>query len=151
MNVPSVRLECMWCGSRFAPRSSGGHRQRYCSPTCRRALDTARRRYIAEALASGALTIDGLKTGPATTRALNRHSGLPTHLSDIEPDDPALSALLRVRGRMVVRLPISPEGIGELARLGWLAPRDCHTPATVADALIELANTALDNGLRPGC
>jgi hypothetical protein len=50
---------------------------------------------------------------------------------------------------MVLRLPIAPEGIAELVRLGWLNRRDCRDPAAVADAVIDLANGALDARLRP--
>jgi hypothetical protein len=50
---------------------------------------------------------------------------------------------------MVLRLPISPEGIARLARLGWAAPRDCHHAAAVTDAVIHIADAALDTGLRP--
>jgi hypothetical protein len=45
---------------------------------------------------------------------------------------------------MVPRLPISVEGIAELARLGWIEPQDCRNPAVVAAAVIDLADAALD-------
>ena len=51
---------------------------------------------------------------------------------------------------MVLQLPISPEGIAEPAWLGWVAPRDCHHAAAVADAVIHLAYAARDTGLRLG-
>jgi hypothetical protein len=43
--------------------------QRFCRPACRRALDAAGRRWIAGALASGALTPDDVRDGSPTTRA----------------------------------------------------------------------------------
>jgi hypothetical protein len=63
-------LECLWCGASFVPRTDGGKPQRFCGPACRRALDAAGRRWIAEALADGAVTLADLKSGPSTTRAL---------------------------------------------------------------------------------
>jgi hypothetical protein len=47
-------------------------------------------------------------------------------------------------------VPIAPEGVAELVRLGWLDRRQCRQPAVLTDALIDLANAALDAGLRPG-
>jgi len=61
---------CQWCDGSFEPRSDGGKAQRFCRPACRRALDAAGRRLITAALASGTLTIVGLKDGSAATRAL---------------------------------------------------------------------------------
>jgi hypothetical protein len=49
----------------------------------------------------------------------------------------------------VLQLRISPEGIAGLAQIGWIAPRDCRDPAVVADAIIDLADAALDARLRP--
>jgi hypothetical protein len=40
---------CLWCRSTFQPRASGGSRQRFCSPQCRREChDCARRWAVAE-------------------------------------------------------------------------------------------------------
>jgi hypothetical protein len=61
---------CAWCGGTFTPRATGGHAQRFCRPACRRACDTAGRRWIGEALAGGTLTIAALRSGYAATRAL---------------------------------------------------------------------------------
>jgi hypothetical protein len=66
----AVVLICVWCGRAFAPRRDGGKRQVFCRPVCRRAFDAAGRRWVADAIASGMLTVDGLRNGPATTRAL---------------------------------------------------------------------------------
>jgi hypothetical protein len=79
-----------------------------------------------------------------------RSSGrTPIPISDIEPINPALLAALLRRGRMMLRMPISPEGVAELVRLGWLHHSDCHDALTVADAIIELAEAALAASLRP--
>ena len=61
---------CTWCNSSYAPRATGGHVQRFCRPVCRRAFDAAGRRWVAEAIAAGMLTVDALRNGAATTRAL---------------------------------------------------------------------------------
>jgi len=61
---------CMWCGKGFAPRVSGGKPQMFCHEVCRRAFDAAGRRWVAEAIADGTLTLDSLRNGAAATRAL---------------------------------------------------------------------------------
>lgn len=66
-----MRESCPWCGRDFALRTSGGRVQKFCSTRCRRALDAAGRRYIRDALTSGALTIADLRNGSVTTRALS--------------------------------------------------------------------------------
>ncbi len=60
---------CLWCKQFFAPRMSGGKRQRFCQPLCRRAYETAARRYVDWAIAAGTVSIADLKASPAT-RAL---------------------------------------------------------------------------------
>jgi hypothetical protein len=70
MTPPPIAGACMWCGRGFTPRRDGGKEQRFCSPTCRYALDAAGRRWIASALAVGTLTLDELRNGAAATRAL---------------------------------------------------------------------------------
>jgi hypothetical protein len=61
---------CLWCGKGFTPRRHGGKRQVFCRPACRRDFDAAGRRWVAEAIATGALTVDALRNGAAATRAL---------------------------------------------------------------------------------
>jgi hypothetical protein len=48
---------------------------------------------------------------------------------------------------MVLRLPISPEGVYELVLRGWLPRRSCHDLTATADAVISLANAAFDYGV----
>jgi len=74
---------CAWCGGTFTPRATGGHAQRFCRPACRRAIDAAARRWAAKALAAGILTVDALRNGAATTRAL-----LPGGNSPAPVDEP---------------------------------------------------------------
>jgi hypothetical protein len=61
---------CAWCGRPFIPRATGGKRQIFCRPACRRGSDAAGRRWVAEAIASGTLTIAALRSGYPATRAL---------------------------------------------------------------------------------
>jgi hypothetical protein len=61
MNAVGEREHCFWCGCGFSPRHTGGSAQRFCSPACRHALDLAGRRWVADALAEGRLTVRDLK------------------------------------------------------------------------------------------
>jgi hypothetical protein len=63
---------CFWCGRGFVPRRDGGKPQVFCRPVCRRDFDTARRRCVAQAIASGVLTVGALRDASAATRALRR-------------------------------------------------------------------------------
>jgi hypothetical protein len=63
-------VSCAWCSGTFTPRTTGGHAQRFCRETCRRAFDAAGRRFVAAALADGTLTADALRNSATTARAL---------------------------------------------------------------------------------
>jgi hypothetical protein len=76
---------CGWCSKAFAPRRDGGKPQLFCRPACRRAFDAGGRRWVADAIAGGVLTLDALRNGFATTRAL-----LPVAISPASIDDAAL-------------------------------------------------------------
>ena len=65
-----VTAACTWCRRYFKPRSDGGRAQRFCRPACRRAFEAASRRFVAEAMAAGTLTVDALRNGLGATRAL---------------------------------------------------------------------------------
>jgi len=86
---------CRWCGSNFEPRRDGGKAQRFCREACRRAFDAAGRRWVAEALAAGTVTIADLRGGSAATRALARAGKIPpeTDRPVPTPPDPVLGAL----------------------------------------------------------
>ena len=86
---------CAWCGRPFTPRATGGHTQRSCRSSCRKAFDAAGRRWVAEAIAAGMLTVSALRNGAATTRAL-----LPGAISPAvhEPQKPAPVAPAEQRG-----------------------------------------------------
>jgi hypothetical protein len=72
---------CGWCGRAFVPRRDGGKRQVFCRPACRRGFDAAGRRWVSEAIATGMLTIDALRSGAAATRALLQGANSPPPVS----------------------------------------------------------------------
>ena len=86
---PVSSYACAWCGGAFTPRTTGGHAQRFCRPACRRAFDEAGRRWVAEAIASGMLTLDSLRNGPPATRAL-----LPKAISAARVSEPEKAAAI---------------------------------------------------------
>jgi hypothetical protein len=75
---------CGWCGRAFAPRRDGGKPQVFCRPVCRRGFDSAGRRWVSEAIASGVLAIDALRKGAAATRALLPGAISPASISEAE-------------------------------------------------------------------
>ncbi len=97
----------------------------------------------------GILTLGDLRSDPGEPCTLLPFGRSQDPLCDIRPADPALLAALRRLGRVVLQVPIAPEGLAELVHLGWLDRRQCRQPAVLTDVLIDLANTALDAGLRP--
>jgi hypothetical protein len=64
---------------------------------------------------------------------------------------PTLGATLyAVRRPMMAHISVMPEGIAGLVSRGWLEARQIRNPVSLADAIVDLANAALDAGLRPG-
>jgi hypothetical protein len=51
----AIMCQCRWCGEGFT-RRSGGRRQLYCSPECRRTMEAAARDWLAAQIAAGLLT-----------------------------------------------------------------------------------------------
>jgi hypothetical protein len=89
MSEPNGEV-CLWCGKGFASRRDGGKRQVFCRPACRRGIDAAGRRWVSEAIATGTLTVEALRNGAATTRALPPGAIAPAAIS--EHEKPALVA-----------------------------------------------------------
>ena len=52
---------CIWCGTRYSPRSTGGKPQRFCSPACRRKMDAGLRAIGQQQLENGAITVADLQ------------------------------------------------------------------------------------------
>ena len=70
MSVP-----CLWCSCVFKPRQDGGSQQRFCSPGCRQALNTAARRWALDQVDAGILLVDDLrKYGVSADRRGTLHS-----------------------------------------------------------------------------
>jgi hypothetical protein len=63
----------------------------FCREVCRRAFDAAGRRWVAEAIAVGTLTVDALRNG-AATRALVSGCNSPAPLSCRPTSKPAAPA-----------------------------------------------------------
>ncbi len=62
----------------------------------------------------------------------------------------ALSAAQRASVQKVqLELPIAPDGVLDLCRLGWLDPDTAQDAGAVGDAVAELTNAALSLRLRP--
>jgi len=56
-------MKCYWCDRPFQARQSGGHAQRFCSPSCRLVFHAAARRWTLDAVGAGVLSIADLKKG----------------------------------------------------------------------------------------
>ncbi len=56
-----TQIACLWCGTGFRPRASGGSPQRFCSTPCRRAFETACRVYAGAEVNAGRLTVSTLR------------------------------------------------------------------------------------------
>lgn len=61
--------QCSWCNQRFTPRRTGGHAQKFCSRTCRKALHAAAWFLAMEMIREGQITAADLKRA-ASTQAL---------------------------------------------------------------------------------
>jgi len=62
----ACRVGCFWCGELFAARqSTGGGPKRFCGDPCRMAFHRAARRWVAQAIADGRLTVAEIKEGTA--------------------------------------------------------------------------------------
>ena len=130
----SDAVRCSWCTRLFRPRR-GGHAQRYCRPSRRRANRAAARSWVLDVIASGALTLADVRTGSAATRVL---------LSEAE------GTLPNVRHRpMILRLEILQNAVDDLCRLGWLDGAGHRVDAAVLDAVAELVERAIALRLRP--
>jgi hypothetical protein len=129
---------CAWCERAFTPRASGGHAQRFCRSACRRAFDAAGRRWVADAISGGMLTVELLRGTASGTRALLPGVISPVPVSERRkpasaPEAPAerldedadllLYALLAVQseGWHALAAAMSDELFDRLKR--WHAPR----------------------------
>jgi hypothetical protein len=92
---------CLWCDNSFEQRTDGGKAQRFYRPACRRAFETASRRFVAEAIVRGMLTVDALRNASVGTPAL-----LPATMSPAPvPEGP----------KPAEATPAAPEGLADTA------------------------------------
>jgi hypothetical protein len=134
---PGTRF-CPWCEKGFTPRSDGGKPQLFCRPACRRHFDAAGRRWVAEAIATGVLPLDALRSGAAATRALCRSGDRLPRLPDNRgPPDNVLHAPPVTR--FLVEVP--EHTIWALVRFGWLRGDQQDDLAAVIGALRLLGQT----------
>jgi len=138
-----LRDRCAWCDQPFRPGRRGSPR-RFCSARCRTMFWSALRRLGARAIADGIVVISDLRKG--TAEACTLAASPP---ADKGPTDPALLAALRRVGAVKGIVSVAPEGLVEMVRLGWLDRHSCRHPRVIGDAITDLANAALDAGLRP--
>lgn len=58
--IEAATHRCLWCGSAFKPRQSGGSVQRYCSTAHRIALHTAARKWAVREMEAGRLSVEAV-------------------------------------------------------------------------------------------
>ena len=124
---------CFWCGREFTPRRDGGKPQVFCRPTCRRDCDRAGRRCVAQAIASGVLTVGALRDASAATRALRRWGEGLSPLPDIGSPDNAVSEPMT---RFLVEVPRST--IEAFVRFGFIRSNQQDDLAAIIGALRRL-------------
>jgi len=132
---------CAWCGRAFTPRATGGHPQRFCRPPCRRSLDTAGRRWVADAMAAGALTVATLRSGYAATRVLAQDadsSGV-----DREDGKPASVAPPERPGETFLRITLDRMTAMQLRELRWGDPFHPATPEEMTPVVSALLRQAV--------
>ena len=120
-------MKCRWCGHAFTPRATSGKRQRFCRPACRRNLDAAGRRWVAGAIAAGALTIPDLRNASSTMRALAGAGKISSETPLLVPEPPGPVPAGVAATADDAPAPVAPGGGGRGAamRLADSTPRGC--------------------------
>ena len=83
--VSEQAMWCLWCKTEFEPRASGGKPQRFCSPPCRRAFDTACRKYAMTEVYAGRLQVSALRIALGQ-RARWSEGGLASRSAPVAPE-----------------------------------------------------------------
>ena len=133
---------CLWCSRTFTPRRDGGKAQRFCRETCRRSFDAAGRRWIAGAIATGMLTVDTLRNGPAATRALLPGDILP--LPNIPAEKPTPVAPAEPRDEAAKLLDDFLIAVFDLPRDAW-PDRAAALPDELYDRIADTSKSASGN------
>jgi hypothetical protein len=133
--------KCLWCGRNFTPRTTGGHAQRFCRLPCRRAYDAAGRRFVAEAIACGLLSLDQIRYGPAATRALLPTADSSAQISPPAGEPPPVAPQERP-GEIIVRVTLDRMTSMQVRELRWgdpFHPADPEEMAAVVSGLLRQA------------
>jgi hypothetical protein len=69
---------CLWCGSPYKPRTSGGSGQRFCRPACRHAFWRGARRWVWKAVQAGLLSAETLRCSESSVYAVPEGSQVGT-------------------------------------------------------------------------
>jgi hypothetical protein len=140
---------CRWCGRGFVSRRRGSP-QTFCSTACRSAFHSACRRRTEREFAAGRLTVGDIRDQFAKACTLPRGAGELSPPPSEEPDVRALAEALRTICKSVtVRVSVAPEGVAGLIKLGWLDVPRMGSPTALANAVVDIADAALDAGLPP--
>ena len=145
----SDSTRCSWCDRAFRPRQSGGHAQRFCCPSCRRAFHAAARNWVLAGLAAGHIAISDVKNGLPATRALPgapispppTHEGPPQQPASAEEQE-CLSDDFRQLLHEMDEILEEPT-IALLIRLGWLTRDRQKDHAAVVHGLCRFVGHVL--------
>lgn len=77
-SMSADRRSCPWCGHPFLPHTSGGRRQRFCSPQCRRQFEINLRQWGQEQFDLGHVTVSALKQRARCSRAQQAPASYPS-------------------------------------------------------------------------
>jgi hypothetical protein len=85
--VEPTSCPCLWCGCPFEPRKDGGSSRRFCSTSCRRALDQASRAWVRRQIDAGLLSVADLQSGVAAACALPQEANEHPDVVGLKTDD----------------------------------------------------------------
>jgi hypothetical protein len=77
---------CLWCGSKFAPRATGGSPQEFCSSDHRNEFHRTSRLWTEKAIRARILTIADLKGDPTAFKLKNSVDSPKPKVKPIKPD-----------------------------------------------------------------
>ena len=75
---------CVWCGSPFSPRATGGKPQRFCGESCRREFWQKLREWALLAVDTGLLPVEALKRAGSNGGVASAPNGKRSVLAECE-------------------------------------------------------------------